>query len=71
MGELTRFNFQVVHDPESAVPTVGKALITEDEFGVNAECDGMALLIGFFEEDFLISSEIRASPPGFSTGAAS
>jgi hypothetical protein len=62
MGELTRFNFEVVHDPESPVPTLGKVLISTDEFSINAECDGTPLLVFFVDEDILISSEIRRDP---------
>ena len=61
-AEDNRFNFQIVHDPARSIPSGNEPLIETDEFAVRAQCDGTPLIVGFFEEDVLISFETREAP---------
>jgi hypothetical protein len=56
------FNFQIVHDPERPIASGNEPLIETDEFAVRAQCDGMPLIVGFFEEEVVISFEARDEP---------
>jgi hypothetical protein len=61
-GEVIRFNLEIVHDPESVIPTGTGPFIETDEFAVQPQCDATPLLVGFFDEDVIISVEAREVP---------
>ena len=61
-GEVTRFNFEIVHDPTQIFPT-GHAVTRTDEITIVAMCDGGVHLSAFIEGRVVFSYERRQQWP--------